>query len=104
MALSSERPLGGQRALDKGEAALELGIGAAQCHLRISADMTRQIDRREQEIAGLVGKLLRVAAIERRLDFVGLLADLGQHRPRIVPVETDDRGLVLQSSARASAG
>ena len=58
--------------------------------------MPRQIDQREQEIAGFVREFLGVAAIERGLDLVGFFADLAQHRARIVPVEADAGGLALQ--------
>ena len=88
--------LGRQRALDIAKAALEFGVGAAQRHFRIGVDMARQIDQREQQIAGLVREFVRVAAVERRLDLVGFLADLVQHRARIVPVEADGGGLALQ--------
>ena len=58
--------------------------------------MARQIDQREQEIAGFLGEFPGVAAIERGLDLVGLLADLVQHCAGIVPVEADAGGLALQ--------
>ena len=58
--------------------------------------MARQIDQREQEIAGLGGEFVGVATIERGLDLVGLLADLMQHRARVVPVEADGGSLALQ--------
>ena len=51
--------------------------------------MPREVDQREQEIAGFLGERFGVAMIERGLDLVGLLANLVQHRARIVPVETD---------------
>ena len=92
-----------QRALDIGKAALELGVGAAERHFRIGVDVAREIDQREQEVAGLFRQLLRVVAIERGLDLVGFLADLVQHRARVVPVEADGGGLALQFHARASA-
>ena len=58
--------------------------------------MPRQIDQREQEVAGFLGEFIGVAAVERGLDLVGFLADLVQHRARIVPVEADGGGLALQ--------
>src|ERR1700737_2621646 len=45
-------PLRGQRALDVAEAAFEFGVGAAQREFGIGADMPRQVDQREQKIAG----------------------------------------------------
>ena len=38
----------------------------------------------------------RVAGLDVGLDLVGLFADLGQHRQRIVPVESDLAGLLLE--------
>ncbi len=81
--------LRGKRAFDVGKAALELRIRAAQGMFRIGTDMAREVDQREQEIAGLFSECLGVATIERGLDLVGLLANFVQHRARIVPVETD---------------
>ena len=85
-----------QRALDIGKTAFEFGVGAAQRQIGIGADMARQIDQREQEIAGFLREFLRVAAIERGLDLVGLLANLAQDFAGIVPVEADAGGLALQ--------
>ena len=56
---------------------------------RIGADMAREVDQCEQEIAGFLGERLGVATIEGGLDLIGLLANFVQHRARIVPVETD---------------
>ena len=58
--------------------------------------MPRQVDQREQQIAGFGSEFVGVATIERSLDLVGLFADLVQHRARIVPVEADSGGLALQ--------
>ena len=58
--------------------------------------MARQVDQREQEIAGLCGEFVRIALVERGLDFVCLLADLAEHRAGIVPIEADGRRLALQ--------
>src|SRR3990170_8974887 len=80
-----------QRTFDEGKPALEFAVGGAQCLIGIGADVPRQINQREQEIAGFLGKLLCVAAVERRLDLVSFLANLMQHRARVVPVETDGR-------------
>ncbi len=93
-----------QRAFDIGKAAFEFGVGAAQRGFRIGADMARQIDQREQEIAGFGGEFVGIAAVERSFDLVGFLADLVQHRARVVPVEANRGRLALQSIARVSAG
>ena len=58
--------------------------------------MARQIDQCKQEIAGFFSEFVGIAAIERGFDLVGFLADLVQHRARIVPVEADAGGLALQ--------
>ena len=66
-----------ERTLDIGEAALELGVGAAQRGFGIGADMAGQVDQREQEVAGFGREFFSVAVVQRRFDLVGLLADLG---------------------------
>src|SRR5437870_4401845 len=48
----------GECALDRGEAALELGVGRAQRRLRIGAEMPGEIDDREQQIADLFGQAI----------------------------------------------
>src|SRR5216683_1117715 len=78
-----------ERAFDIAEAPLEFGVGAAQRQIGIGADMPRQIDQREQEIAGFLGEFVGIAAVERGLDLVGFFADLVEYGARIVPVEAD---------------
>ena len=51
--------------------------------------MARQIDQRKQEIAGFFSEFVGIVAVERGFDFVGLFANLAEHRTRIVPIETD---------------
>ena len=58
--------------------------------------MTRQIDHRKQEIADFGGRRAALAGRDFGLDLIGLLADLCKHRERIVPVEADLAGLLLQ--------
>ena len=58
--------------------------------------MARQIDQREQQVAGFLGEFPGVAVIQRGLDLVGFLADLAQDLAGIVPVEADAGGLALQ--------
>src|SRR5262245_5078597 len=50
-----------ERLLDRGKAALEFLIGRAQHRLRIGIEMARKVDHREQQIAGLGGRLLALA-------------------------------------------
>ena len=57
--------------------------------------MARKIDDGEQKIADFA-RGIGCIAIERGFDLVGFLADFVQHRARIVPVEADLAGLVLQ--------
>src|SRR5258705_7323211 len=64
-----------QRAFNVGETAFELRIRAAQGMFRIGTDMPREVDQREQEIAGFLGERLGVATIEGGLDLAGLLAN-----------------------------
>ncbi len=58
--------------------------------------MAGEIDHGEQQIADLRGHPAFVATIEFRLDLVGFLADLGEDGARIVPVEANPAGLVLE--------
>ena len=53
-----------ERTLDIGEAALELGIRAAQGGFRIGADVAGQVDQCEQEVAGFFSERFGVAMIE----------------------------------------
>ena len=65
--------------------------------------MPGEIDDGKQQIAGLLRQLVGIVAVERGLDLVGFLADLVQHRARIVPVEADRGGLALQVHRARSA-
>ena len=59
--------------------------------------MAGEVDHREQQVADLgCRRLGLVGLIEFGFDFVGFLADLGEHGARVVPVEADAAGLVLQ--------
>src|ERR1700733_2903523 len=60
-------PLRRQRAFDVGKAPLEFRIGSAQRTFRIGADMAREVDQREQEVAGFFRELICIAAVERGL-------------------------------------
>ena len=91
----------------KREAALELGVGAAQGRLGIDLEMARQIGDGEQDVADLVrdgagGRPRRAPAsispISSRI--------LASTSARVVPVEADGRGLRLQlhGAGEARAG
>src|ERR1043166_5550952 len=86
----------GEGALDRGKALLEFEVGVTQYAFGISGEMTRQIDHREQQIADFLLGVVGCAGIKRVFDLVGLLADLGEHGARIVPVEADTAGFILQ--------
>ncbi len=58
--------------------------------------MAGEVDHREQEVADLGTCGGTIAGSELGLDLVRLLADLGQHRERVVPIEADLAGLGLQ--------
>src|SRR5260370_30719222 len=77
----------GERALDRGEAALELGVGRAQRRLRIGAEMAGEIDDREQEIADLFGQAIafRFAPRKRALALLRPPADFLAPRTRAPP-------------------
>src|SRR5262249_53823610 len=58
--------------------------------------MTGKVDHREQEVADLHTGGGTIAGSELGLDLVRLLADLGEHRERVVPIEADLARLGLQ--------
>src|SRR5262249_61440595 len=58
--------------------------------------MTGEVDPREQEVADLGTRGGTIAGSKLGLDLVRLLADLGEHRARVVPIEADLAGLGLQ--------
>ena len=61
-----------------------------------ASEMAGEVDHREQQIADLGCRIGFAGTIEFGFDLVGFLADFGQHRARIIPVETDTAGLVLK--------
>ena len=73
-----------------------LRLVCAQNAFRVGAQMAGEVDHREQQIADLGRRRGFVGAIELGFDLVGFLADFGEHRARVVPVEADAAGLVLQ--------
>ena len=66
-----------------------LRLVCAQHAFRIGVEMAGEVDHREQQIADLGRRFGRSPGVELGFDLVGLLADLGEHRARIVPVEAD---------------
>ena len=63
-----------------------------------AAEVAREINHGEQQIADLVGdtRRRRIAVGQFRLDLVDLLAELGEDGPGVVPVEADGRRLLLK--------
>src|SRR5262245_9979133 len=58
--------------------------------------MTGEVDHSKQKVADLGTGGGTIAGGELGLDLVRLLADLGEHRERVVPIEADLAGLGLQ--------
>src|SRR5262245_22379334 len=85
-----------QGPFDRAEAALKFLICGTQRCLRINPKMAGEVDHREQEVADLGPGGGTIAGSELGLDLVRLLADLGQHRERVVPIEPDLAGFGLQ--------
>ena len=98
------RPALRESSFDMGEAALELGIGAAQRGLRIHLQVAREIGDDEQKIADLAVTRLPVANRKRLLDLVRLLAQFGEHGLGVVPVEADLAGLFLKLQSAGQGG
>ena len=73
-----------------------LRLVSTQNAFRVGIEMAGKIDNREQQIADFGRHPAFVAAIEFGFDLVCFLADLGEDSARIVPVEADASGLVLQ--------
>ena len=100
----SSEALRRERPLDIGEAALELGVGAAQRGFGIGADMAGQVDQCEQEVAGFFGEFFSVAAVQRGFDLVGFLADLASTARGSFQSKPTVEALRCNSIARVSAG
>ena len=86
----------GQSLFDRRKAAFEFEVGRTQDAFRVGLEMPGKIDHGEQQIADLAGDFVLIVAVERGFDLVSFLADLGEHGARIVPVEADTAGFVLQ--------
>ncbi len=79
--------------LHRPEAALELGVGAAQRGFGVDALLACPIDHREQQVADL---LLALLVRDRGFDFGQFLVDLGAGAARVGPVEAGARGAFLE--------
>ena len=73
-----------------------LALVARSTVFRIGIEMTREIDQREQQIADFArGRACVLSALSSSASISSrLLADLGEHGARIVPVEADAAGLL----------
>jgi hypothetical protein len=58
--------------------------------------MAGKIDHREQEVANFASRRRPVSCGNLGLDLVCFLANLGQHRERIIPIEANSAGFSLQ--------
>jgi hypothetical protein len=59
--------------------------------------VTGKVDHREQQVADLGRcRLGLIGEIKLGFNFVGFLANLGENAVRVIPVETDPAGFVLQ--------
>ena len=87
-----------------GEAALEFRVGGAQRRLGLDLEMAGEVHRGEQEVADLVARACPWAAADFGLDLGDLLAQLGEDRPDVVPVEADLAGLLLKLEGARERG
>ncbi len=81
-----------------------LALVVADRAFGIGIEMAREIGHRKEQIADLFARVGRVALGQGAFDLVGLFADFGQHRARVMPIETDRRGLALQLDGAGEAG
>jgi hypothetical protein len=79
-------------------------VGGAQRSLRIDVEMAGEVDHGKQQVADLGRRLTAPAGRDLGFDLVALLADLGQHRQRIVPVEADLAGFGLEIQGAGEGG
>src|SRR5713226_1816678 len=79
-------------------------LGQRRLLRRFAARGQGALDGGEPEIADLAGEFFRRALVERGLDLVRLFSNLRQHRARIVPVEPDLAGLLLQLEGAGERG
>src|SRR5579863_1424661 len=94
--LARPAPFFSEPRFDMREAPLEFGVGAAQRGLGIDFQMAGEIGDDEEKIADLVTNRFLIAEAQRLVDLVRLLAELGENRARVVPVEADLAGHLLE--------
>jgi hypothetical protein len=85
----------------------KLRVGVAQGGLRIDAQMARDIRHHEEQIAELLGHLVRSAGLplvvsERRLQLANFLFRLGEHRRKRRPIKSNLRCTAKTRAGRAS--
>jgi hypothetical protein len=83
-------PLGFEVRFDAIEASCELVVRLAKGHLRLDAELARQICNREQEIAEFVDAL-SATGLERLAKFADFFVDLVDDRPGVRPIEANGR-------------
>jgi hypothetical protein len=84
-------------ALHAPEAALELGVGAAQGGAEIDLAVAREVRGDEQHVAQLVfQRLVAGAGLELGAQLLDFLVQLVEHRVHVRPVEAHARGALLQ--------
>ena len=77
---------------------------SAQRRLRVGIHVPRQIGEGEEQVAQFIlHGVVRPASISRS-QFVAFFPDLGEHEPRVVPVEPDSRRLLPGTYRAGEAG
>lgn len=94
----------GQRVLDRLKAAHEFPVGGVEEKLGLVPAFSRQVHHGEEQVANFFSESLCASLGEGGLDFVHLLAHLGQHFPGLRPVEADRGGLALELGRREQGG
>ena len=75
-----------------------------QLALGVDAQVARQVDDREQQVAHLARERGVGVAAQLLLDLARLLVDLGEGAGRVGPVEADRSGLLLHAVGRDQRG
>src|SRR5580704_16069609 len=92
-----------KRAFDGGKAALEFLVGLPQQRLGISVQVTGEVDGSKKQVADFGGGFIWVG-FQRRLDLIGLLANLAQYGAHVVPVEPYFAGFGLELKRAGERG
>src|SRR5208282_1448726 len=82
--------------LDMLEARDELLARAAERLLGAAIEEARRVGKREHQVAKLFGRRGAIAALERGLGFVQLLAHLGEHGANVAPVHPEAAGMLAE--------